>query len=174
MLKGGQTYRPKGLRTIHATPPLLRYKHYPGYSPGQRNVPEDHRGPEQPAQQGKKNIHPHCKRKPVSPCLPLSGAIYNKLIAHSILLKVTTQHAKFLAPIEIVIAAGPFTQTDSLTYEPLEDLMQYVTSHRPHVLILIGPLVDLRQPQLTAGSIAETYDDFFDKIVKGIVNQLKG
>lgn len=72
------------------------------------------------------------------------------------------------------MAAGPFTQSGSLEFEPLEDLMRYVISHRPHVLILIGPLVDLRQAQLTASSLAETYDDLFNKIVKGVMDQLKG
>lgn len=74
----------------------------------------------------------------------------------------------------MVVAAGPFTQVDSLDYEPLEDLMKYVKTHRPHVVVLIGPLVDLRQAQLTEGSLAESYDTFYDRIVKGIVDQLKG
>lgn len=72
------------------------------------------------------------------------------------------------------MAAGPFTQSDSLAYEPLEDLMTYVKLHKPHLLILLGPVVDLRQAQLNAGSLAETYQQLFDKIVNGIADQLKG
>ncbi|KAG8303148.1 WD repeat domain phosphoinositide-interacting protein 2 [Homalodisca vitripennis] len=37
-------YRPKGLRHIQAKPLLIWYKHNPGHSPGQRNIPEGHRG----------------------------------------------------------------------------------------------------------------------------------
>lgn len=79
-----------------------------------------------------------------------------------------------LACLEIVVAAGPFTQSDSLAHEPLQDLMSYVKLHKPHLLILLGPVVDLRQAQLSAGSLAETYQQLFDKIMNNIADQLKG
>ncbi|KAG8322805.1 hypothetical protein J6590_015795 [Homalodisca vitripennis] len=65
-------------RSIHARPPLLRYKHHPEYPPGQRNVPEDHRGP---AQQGKENIQPSLQANQSQSTSPRSS-IWNKRVNH--------------------------------------------------------------------------------------------
>nr|CAD7401440.1 unnamed protein product [Timema poppensis] len=76
-------------------------------------------------------------------------------------------------PLHMMVAAGPYTQTDTLTYEPLEDLLQHVKTNKPHVLILIGPFVDSTHPHIVDGSFAETFESFFEKIIDGIINTLK-
>jgi len=56
-----------------------------------------------------------------------------------------------------MIAAGPFTTTDSLNYEPLEDLLGRVLKEKPDVCILVGPFVDSSHPILASGDV--TLDD---------------
>lgn len=51
-------------------------------------------------------------------------------------------------PLSIFVAAGPFTTTDSLVYEPLNDLLGVVRATRPDVVVLVGPFVDAEHPQV--------------------------
>jgi len=76
-------------------------------------------------------------------------------------------------PIQIVVAAGPFTQSDTLTYQPLEDLVEYIQEHNPHLVILIGPFIDTSHPHVVDGMLAETFQAFFEKIVDGVMEPLR-
>lgn len=76
--------------------------------------------------------------------------------------------------LSIVVAAGPFTQTDNLMYQPLEDLAKYVIQHKPHVLLLIGPFVDSSHVLISDGSLAETYQDLYEKLITNFMESLKG
>jgi DNA polymerase alpha subunit B len=76
-------------------------------------------------------------------------------------------------PLQIVVAAGPFTQSDNLTHQPLEDLVEYIQEHKPHLVILIGPVIDATHPHVVAGVLAETFQAFFEKIVDGIMEPLR-
>lgn len=40
-------------------------------------------------------------------------------------------------PLDICVAAGPYTLDDDLTYQPLEDLLQTLASEQPDILILV-------------------------------------
>jgi DNA polymerase alpha subunit B len=53
----------------------------------------------------------------------------------------------------VITAAGPFTTTDNLNYEPLTDLMVTALKTKPDLLILIGPFVDVSQPLLSNGQV---------------------
>lgn len=56
-------------------------------------------------------------------------------------------------PLSIFAAAGPFTTSDSLVYEPLNDLLGAVRAARPDVVVLMGPFVDAEHPKvIQAGS----------------------
>ena len=46
--------------------------------------------------------------------------------------------------MQVVVACGPYTTTDNLSYEPLEDLLRYIENQKPHLVILCGPFVDAR------------------------------
>jgi DNA polymerase alpha subunit B len=62
--------------------------------------------------------------------------------------------------LNIMAAAGPFTTTDTLNYEPLYDLIQVVAQRKPDVVILTGPFVDVTQPLLAAGdAVLQDVDD---------------
>jgi DNA polymerase alpha subunit B len=54
-------------------------------------------------------------------------------------------------PLEIMVACGPFTTSDNLSYEPLLDLLRKVITKKPDVLVLVGPFVDITQPLLANG-----------------------
>ena len=51
-------------------------------------------------------------------------------------------------PLSIFLAAGPFMTTDSLVYEPLNDLLGVVKAARPDVVVLVGPFVDAEHPKV--------------------------
>ena len=44
----------------------------------------------------------------------------------------------FIEPFSMLVAAGPFTTSDSLLYEPLTDLMRTVQNDKPDLLILVS------------------------------------
>ena len=48
-----------------------------------------------------------------------------------------TGYFSFTEPFLMLVAAGPFTTSDSLLYEPLADLMKAVQNHKPDLLILV-------------------------------------
>ncbi|KAL1460789.1 hypothetical protein WDU94_012738 [Cyamophila willieti] len=75
--------------------------------------------------------------------------------------------------LSIFVSAGPYTQTDTLSYKPLEDLIALTVQQEPDVLILIGPLLDANHPLLHNGSLAETFEDFYIKLIDSIVQPLE-
>ncbi|KAH8278810.1 hypothetical protein KR018_009854 [Drosophila ironensis] len=69
--------------------------------------------------------------------------------------------------LQFVVAAGPFTDSADLSYEPLHDLMMYLKDHRPDVLIMVGPFLDADHKAI--GDLSETFESFFEKMVAGIM-----
>ncbi|KAH8407200.1 hypothetical protein KR222_010321 [Zaprionus bogoriensis] len=70
--------------------------------------------------------------------------------------------------LQFVVAAGPYTHSTDLFYDPLHDLLKYLKEHRPDVLLLTGPFVDAEHKLV--GEMAETFDSFFEKMVAGIMD----
>ncbi|CAE7489375.1 POLA2, partial [Symbiodinium microadriaticum] len=69
--------------------------------------------------------------------------------------------------LNVIVAAGPFTTTDNLDYEPLEELLRLVAEDKPDVLILIGPFVDSSQPLVAEGAATLYTRDDFGNVVYG-------
>ncbi|XVE85256.1 hypothetical protein DITRI_Ditri17bG0077500 [Diplodiscus trichospermus] len=67
------------------------------------------------------------------------------------------------APAEItaIIAAGPFTTTDNLLFEPLKELLAYATRKCPQLLILLGPFIDSEHPEIKKGTVDLSFDEIF-------------
>ncbi|KMZ72762.1 DNA polymerase alpha subunit B [Zostera marina] len=63
--------------------------------------------------------------------------------------------------LSVVIAAGPFTTTDNLLFEPLAELLAYASRKQPQLLVLIGPFVDSEHPEIKKGTIDVTFDDIY-------------
>ncbi|XP_053658490.1 DNA polymerase alpha subunit B [Anopheles marshallii] len=74
--------------------------------------------------------------------------------------------------LTIVIASGPFTDRDDLLYEKLSNLLVYCSNNPPDVLILTGPFADANC-KLYA-EVAETFDEYFEKIIGTIMNTVGG
>lgn len=71
-------------------------------------------------------------------------------------------------PLQVVLASGPYTTSDNLDYEPLQDLLKYLEKHRPHLAVLTGPFVDSRHPLVEAGEVAEPYEAVFAHLVRAV------
>ena len=52
-----------------------------------------------------------------------------------------------------MLAAGPFTTSDGLSYDALNDLIQIVNRDKPHTLILLGPFIDGSNSDVQSGDI---------------------
>ncbi|KAG7204135.1 hypothetical protein KM043_001982 [Ampulex compressa] len=76
--------------------------------------------------------------------------------------------------LSIKVAAGPFTPTDNLHYQPLWDLMEQVKKEEPDILILIGPFLDFTHPEIRSASIKDTFQELFEKIVAKIMDRVQG
>lgn len=68
----------------------------------------------------------------------------------------------------MVIATGPYTTSDNISYEPLKDFVSYISAHKPHVAILTGPFMDSSHFKIKDNTIAETFRSFFDKLVDSL------
>ena len=105
-------------------------------------------------------------------------------------------------PMSVLVAAGPYSTSDNLTFEPLGDLVKIIkvckldsrTHHwpsmfvifhatqlrtcsmfcfqkeSPDVCILLGPILDIKNPQVENGQLEETFDERFQKLVTQISN----
>ena len=61
----------------------------------------------------------------------------------------------------LAIAAGPFTTCKDMSYQPLAELLAQCRQHRPDVLLLLGPFVDVEHPLVQEGLLAAGFDDIF-------------
>ncbi|KAI6686661.1 hypothetical protein NL676_032574 [Syzygium grande] len=80
---------------------------------------------------------------------------------------VTTDPASSSQDLSVIIAAGPFTTTDNLFFEPLTELLAYARRKMPQLLVLLGPFVDSEHPEVRRGSIDMTFDDIFHQEILG-------
>lgn len=63
--------------------------------------------------------------------------------------------------LSMLVAAGPFTSKDDALYEPLQAVLDHCSERPPHVLLLLGPFVDVEHPSIQAGTIQDSFDDIF-------------
>ncbi len=61
--------------------------------------------------------------------------------------------------LSAIVAAGPFTTSDNLDYEPFDDLLLYIQNAKPDVLILAGPFVDTCHPQIQRNKVQMEMED---------------
>lgn len=70
--------------------------------------------------------------------------------------------------MSMVIASGPYTTSDNMAYEPLKDFITYITTHKPHVVIMTGPFLDSEHTKVKDNTMAETFKSFFDKLIDNL------
>lgn len=56
-------------------------------------------------------------------------------------------------PIQVMIACGPFTFKNSLSYQGLLDFCTIVRKERPHTVIFMGPFLDINQNDIYSGEL---------------------
>jgi len=61
--------------------------------------------------------------------------------------------------LNVIVASGPFTTSDNLDYEPFSDLLLHVQVAKPDVVILAGPFVDIRHPQVQNNEVQLEMED---------------
>lgn len=66
----------------------------------------------------------------------------------------------------IVAAAGPFTTSENLAYEPLVELFAYARKVRPNLLILMGPFVDSEHSQIKQGAVGRLLSHVFQEEIR--------
>ncbi|KAJ8673830.1 hypothetical protein QAD02_005092 [Eretmocerus hayati] len=76
--------------------------------------------------------------------------------------------------LQIVVAAGPFTPRDNLSYQPLWELLSQVVEEEPHILILIGPFLDHTHPHIQNDSLNCTYQTYFYDLINKIKKNISG
>ena len=73
-------------------------------------------------------------------------------------------------PLHLVVGVGPFNSPNSLGFEPLKKMMEYIKEHKPDFCILIGPFVDSQNESLM--NTNESIDRLFNSQMRFICEQL--
>ncbi|XP_051122291.1 uncharacterized protein LOC127245449 [Andrographis paniculata] len=63
--------------------------------------------------------------------------------------------------LSLIVAAGPFSTSDNLLFEPLTELIAYARRKQPQLLVLLGPFIDSDHPELRKGTVNQTFDEIF-------------
>ncbi|CAN7998853.1 unnamed protein product [Ixodes hexagonus] len=77
-------------------------------------------------------------------------------------------------PLHVVVACGPYTTADTLSFEPMTDFTAYLAEHQPHVCIMIGPFVDCKHELIQKGNLPDLYETIFQKQIDALANVLEG
>jgi hypothetical protein len=75
------------------------------------------------------------------------------------------RHYQSGQPLHIIVAAGPYTTSENLLYEPFEALLTHIIRVKPDVVVLTGPFVDVNQPLLESGDVVLDDLDDDDNVV---------
>jgi len=89
------------------------------------------------------------------------------------------------SPLRVLTASGPFTTSDSMSYQPLIDLLHVIMEQTPDAVILTGPFVDMRQDSIKSGrpmiefeeddgtttELVVSYEAFFANKVTSVVEE---
>lgn len=76
-------------------------------------------------------------------------------------------------PMTVLVACGPYTPSDSLTFDPLLDLISVIVRDRPDVCLLLGPFVDSKHEQIEKAQVTETFEAIFSRCMESIVDGTK-
>ncbi|XP_075401550.1 DNA polymerase alpha subunit B isoform X2 [Tenrec ecaudatus] len=71
--------------------------------------------------------------------------------------------------IMVLLACGPYTTSDSITYEPLLDLLTVINRDRPDVCILFGPFLDAKHEQVESCLLTSPFEDVFKQCLGTII-----
>ena len=75
--------------------------------------------------------------------------------------------------LSIVCCAGPYTEKSNLEYRLLSLLIKNLESNPPDLIIMCGPFVDCNHECFVSGTVDETDESIFKKVVAVKIQQLK-
>ncbi|XP_022362486.1 DNA polymerase alpha subunit B isoform X3 [Enhydra lutris kenyoni] len=69
----------------------------------------------------------------------------------------------------VLVACGPYTTSDSITYDPLLDLIAVINHDLPDVCILLGPFLDAKHEQVESCLLTSPFEDIFKQCLRTII-----
>jgi hypothetical protein len=86
--------------------------------------------------------------------------------------------------LQLMVACGPYTTNDSLSYQAIKDLLEIVKKDRPHGLILMGPFLDQLHSDIysgevyyedpsTSNKVFVDYEELFTHLINTISKELE-
>jgi len=69
----------------------------------------------------------------------------------------------------VLVACGPYTTSDSITYDPLLDLIAVINHDQPDVCILFGPFLDAKHEQVENCLLTSPFEDVFKQCLRTII-----
>lgn len=69
----------------------------------------------------------------------------------------------------VLVACGPYTTSDSITYDPLLDLITIINRDLPDVCILLGPFLDAKHEQVESCLLTSPFEDIFKQCLRTII-----
>uniref|UniRef100_A0A1A8QBU2 DNA polymerase alpha subunit B n=1 Tax=Nothobranchius pienaari TaxID=704102 RepID=A0A1A8QBU2_9TELE len=83
---------------------------------------------------------------------------------------VKTENDEVSEPLSVLVACGPYMPSDSLTFDPLLDLIGVIVRDRPDVCLLLGPFVDSKHEKIEKAEVTETFEAIFSRCIESIVD----
>lgn len=99
---------------------------------------------------------------PSNPVFKTDVDIPGKSYIHSIFEAKTVHVETETGPMNVLAACGPFTFADDLDFAPLHDLIKQVNEMNPHLVILMGPFLDVKNKKIESGNLDRTYQEEFE------------
>ncbi|XP_078004545.1 DNA polymerase alpha subunit B isoform X3 [Phascolarctos cinereus] len=69
----------------------------------------------------------------------------------------------------ILVACGPYTTSDNVTYDPMMDLIDVIRRDQPDVCILLGPFLDAKHEQVENCQLTSTFENVFKSCLRTIL-----
>ncbi|XP_044538211.1 DNA polymerase alpha subunit B [Gracilinanus agilis] len=69
----------------------------------------------------------------------------------------------------ILVACGPYTTSDSITYDPMMDLIGVISRDQPDVCILLGPFLDAKHEQVENCQLTGSFIDVFKQCLRTLI-----
>ena len=73
--------------------------------------------------------------------------------------------------LDFLVSCGPYTLSHSDKSQPLTDILQVIASSNPHVAFLVGPFVDMKNPNIAEG--VESYQAIFERMATEIFGAIE-
>uniref|UniRef100_A0A665XEE2 DNA polymerase alpha subunit B n=1 Tax=Echeneis naucrates TaxID=173247 RepID=A0A665XEE2_ECHNA len=96
-----------------------------------------------------------------------------KLMVSKLYERTNSTSLTVAEPVNVLVACGPYAPSDSLTFDPLLDLINVIVRDRPDVCILLGPFVDSKHEQIEKAQVTEPFEAIFFRCVQSILDGTK-